>query len=179
MSGFDWLNLSPVWDEFSVRLSLTLLHSLWQGIVIAAIAAVTLRWLRRSTANSRYVVAGLALLCLPAVAAITYSTVEVPAGHARQDVPQLSEISLADANYKAVDDASALASVDHPMSQTFESRPSSVLEPRPESASLIADIPVVPIESEKVVANRWLTPLLPWLSTAYLIGVIAMLVRLL
>ena len=179
MSGFDWLNLSPVWDEFSVRLSLTLLHSLWQGIVIAAIAAVTLRWLRRSTANSRYVVAGLALLCLPAVAAITYSTVEVPAGHARQDVPQLSEISLADANYKAVDDASALASVDHPMSQTFESRPSSVLEPRPESASLIADIPVVPIESEKVVANRWLTPLLPWLSTAYLIGVIAMLIRLL
>ena len=172
MSGFDWFNLSPAWNEFSVRLSLTLLHSLWQGIVIAAIAAMALRWLRRSSANSRYIVAGLALLCLPISAAITYSTVEVPTGLARQDVPQLSEIS-------SVDDASATASVDPPMFQTFESRPSSVSEPRPESASLIADIPVVPIESEKVVANHWLTPLLPWLSTAYLIGVIAMLIRLL
>ena len=47
MNALEWLNLSPGWNEFSIRLSLTLLHSIWQGIVMVAIAAVALRCLRR------------------------------------------------------------------------------------------------------------------------------------
>ena len=65
-------------EIFSAKLSLMLLHSLWQGIAVVAVAAILLRVLAKSSANSRYMVACGAMLCLPILAALTFSFVEVP-----------------------------------------------------------------------------------------------------
>lgn len=187
MNALEWLNLSPGWNEFSIRLSLTLLHSIWQGIVMVAIAAVALRCLRRSSANSRYVVAGLALFCFPVAAAITYATLETPtelSRHERQDVPLTSNIHSAIANDKPVRDAAAGVAV------TKSNPRESIQELVPEPQTELADSTVSHVSSNNAVApiktktvsvptRHWLTPLLPWLSAAYLIGVVTMLVRLL
>ena len=98
MNAFDWFNMSPEWHSFSARLSLTLLHSLWQGIAVVAVAAVALRWLRQSSANSRYIVAGLALLCLPIAAALTYWMVELPVELASFRTPGVPETHSAVVN---------------------------------------------------------------------------------
>ena len=182
MNALEWLNLSPGWNEFSIRLSLTLLHLIWQGIVMVAIAAVALRCLRRSSANSRYVVAGLALFCFPVAAAITYATLETPTELSRQDVPLTSNIHSTIANDKPVRDAAA--SVDLTKSNPPESTQELVPEPQTELAdSTISHVPsntaATPIKTVSVPTRHWLTPLLPWLSAAYLIGVVTMLVRLL
>jgi bla regulator protein blaR1 len=46
------------------RLASTLLHFLWQGAVLAAVAAVALRLLARQSAEIRYAVAAGALLVM-------------------------------------------------------------------------------------------------------------------
>ena len=48
-----------------------LLHFLWQGSLIAVVAAVTLRLLRHSAADVRYVVAAIALSLMATMPVVT------------------------------------------------------------------------------------------------------------
>src|SRR3954451_11113687 len=64
------------------RLGWGLVHSLWQSTAVAMILAVTLRWLHRSPAGSRYLAACAALfmmVALPAATAIMVSPSSGPA----------------------------------------------------------------------------------------------------
>jgi formylglycine-generating enzyme required for sulfatase activity len=64
--------------ELLLRIALTLVHVLWQGVAIGAVAAIAATVLRRSSASSRYVLYSVALLCLPICVAVTLATVETP-----------------------------------------------------------------------------------------------------
>src|SRR5262245_15386591 len=57
---------------WSVRLGWALLHSLWQGAVLAVMAAVGLYLLRRRSANARYLIGCLALLLAAVAPAVTF-----------------------------------------------------------------------------------------------------------
>jgi bla regulator protein BlaR1 len=50
----------------------TLLHSLWQGVVLALVVAMLLRLLQRQAAMVRYRLAAIALLTLVGLAAVTF-----------------------------------------------------------------------------------------------------------
>ena len=70
MNGTQFLASQP-WVE---RLGWTLLHFLWQGIVIAALHAVAPRWLARASGpNTRYVLACAALAAMMAAPVFTWS----------------------------------------------------------------------------------------------------------
>lgn len=92
-----------------LKLSLALLHFLWQGVLIAAAAAVLMRVLGRRSASRRYAigVAGMALMATAPV--ITFCVVTPPAlsptdltGAAASD-ELLSEIARLDAMLAALD----------------------------------------------------------------------------
>ena len=65
-------------SPLAARLGWTCLHSLWQGLAIAALLAIALRLVpRRSSAatNARYLLATAALVALPVAAAATFAIV--------------------------------------------------------------------------------------------------------
>jgi beta-lactamase regulating signal transducer with metallopeptidase domain/LysM repeat protein len=61
------------------KLGWTLLHSLWQGGVIALLLVVLLRALRKSSANLRYVIACLGLTMIVLLPIVTFCIVPAPA----------------------------------------------------------------------------------------------------
>ena len=62
----------------SVRLGFTLLHFLWQGLLVAAVVAITLRLLRYRQANLRYIIATCALCALAVAPVATFIMIDVP-----------------------------------------------------------------------------------------------------
>ena len=76
----------------------TLLHFLWQGIVIALLIHWTLRLLANRTANVRYLV-GLGGLCLMAIAPVITLTALMP----RSDVPPIPVTTIAESREPASD----------------------------------------------------------------------------
>jgi len=64
----------PLWQ----RLTWTLLHFLWQGLAVAAVAATLLRAWPVRRARNRYVICLLALLAMAACPLVTFVLVEVP-----------------------------------------------------------------------------------------------------
>ncbi len=75
----QFTNLFSVFsDELAVRWLMTLLHFLWQGVVIGAVFAIAVRVQRNASARWRYGVSSVAFLCLPVCVVITFGIVEVP-----------------------------------------------------------------------------------------------------
>lgn len=65
----------PLSPPFAIRIGWVCVHSLWQGLLVAAILHVALRLIpRRSTAevNARYLLSIAALVALPLLAAVTF-----------------------------------------------------------------------------------------------------------
>ena len=60
MNGLDFLFDSSVWQQQAIRLSLTLLHFLWQGLLVGVVAAIALACFKRKSANARYLIACVA-----------------------------------------------------------------------------------------------------------------------
>jgi len=79
----------------------TILHSLWQGALIAGIAWIALRALRNFEARTRYRVAFAALALIPLLALGTFIRV--------YEAPQPIEFSAAQPYYIIIDDAPAIA----------------------------------------------------------------------
>ena len=59
-----------------VRLGWVLIHSLWQGLLVTALLAVVLAWLRGRSAGSRYGAAGTALAVVAILPIITLLTLD-------------------------------------------------------------------------------------------------------
>ena len=71
-------------QPWAQRLGWSLLHFLWQGLVIAALLTVAMTTLRRRSADLRYAVACMALAAMVAAPVVTFCV--MPAG-AIEDVP--------------------------------------------------------------------------------------------
>ena len=56
MSNFEFLIDGSVWQQQAIRLSLTLLHFIWQGLLVGVIAAIALKCCNRKSANTRYLI---------------------------------------------------------------------------------------------------------------------------
>lgn len=67
----EYLPLSDTMAPWIRPIGLTLLHALWQGLLIGALAAIALRALRQSSAQSRYATACIALAACVAWPALT------------------------------------------------------------------------------------------------------------
>ena len=76
MNAIHLLSAQP-WVE---RLGSTLLHFLWQGILIAALYAAARRWIARSSGpNVHYILACAALAVMAAAPVVTWSLLRPPA----------------------------------------------------------------------------------------------------
>jgi beta-lactamase regulating signal transducer with metallopeptidase domain/ubiquinone biosynthesis protein UbiJ len=105
-------------SPLAARLGWTCLHSLWQGLAIAAVLAIALRLVpRRSSAatNARYLLATAALVALPVAAAATFASVEPGVNPAAAEAT--SDAASATASRFARDGAARPASV--PQSPTI------------------------------------------------------------
>ncbi len=65
-------------SEFRVRLTIAFFHFLWQGAVIAIAAVAAGQVLRNAPVSFRYVLFSAALVCLPICVAITTTVVHLP-----------------------------------------------------------------------------------------------------
>ncbi len=73
---------------FTEAIGWTLLHSLWQGTLIAFLLGILLAVMHRRSAQARYVVSMAALLTLLAAAAATFCTLYFAGGHAPAGLSQ-------------------------------------------------------------------------------------------
>ncbi len=142
------MNFSPSRD-FLDCLGWTLLHFLWQGLVLAALLAVALRFLRRA-ANLRYL-AGCAALLLMALAPVaTFCSLHAPRATTPTEFIVLTS---------AVTDAA----VETP--QTAATTP-PIVTPAPKPSA------------DKITLPERLEAALPWLVAAWSLGVLALSCRL-
>lgn len=72
----SFLNLLD--HAFALRLTITLLHFLWQGTLVALVAVLASHVLRRTSAQSRYLLNVTALLLMAMCVPLTFARVSVP-----------------------------------------------------------------------------------------------------
>ncbi|MEX0713903.1 MAG: hypothetical protein WD278_16315, partial [Pirellulales bacterium] len=150
-------------SDFPVRLTLTLLHFLWQGCLIAGVIVAAGYCLRRASASARYAVNTGGLLLLAACPPLTYALIDVGAGNEPRN---------------SAEPARALQqSVAHPpASQAVEAGtlPGESLEPVPAAATVGLEgnhQPGANPVSELSSIDRFA----PYAALAYLVGVLSML----
>ncbi len=78
MSGFELPPSFDLLEAYGLRLSVTLLHFLWQGVLIGMLAVCVSRLLRHRSANARYVTNAVALSMMALCLAVTFVTTPVP-----------------------------------------------------------------------------------------------------
>lgn len=170
-------------ELFSAKLSLMLLHSIWQGVIVVAVAALLMRLLAKSSANSRYLVACGAMLCLPVMAVLTFCAAQVPVGM----LPDQTAMDVAPqepglvASFD-VEPNGALPSMTTKEGSGLSSNVSTLELPLVETDRSLDDSTSNGSAAVGTVSKRfarWLKPWMPWLSSMYLFGVAVMLIRLL
>ena len=93
---------SALADQWLVRaLGWAILHSLWQGVAIAAIVALLLRGLARSTANVRYLIACAGLAAMTAGWALTAASYAPARTTGRSLAPEATRAEVAPASSPA------------------------------------------------------------------------------
>jgi beta-lactamase regulating signal transducer with metallopeptidase domain len=162
--------LAAPWVE---PLGRTLLHFLWQGAVLGALAWVALRLAHKRSASLRYLVAGLLMLALAVAPIVTFlilaNTTPAPAPRATEALaqptngPALSTPTLAPASL-------ALPNAGYPPPSTLgQPNVSTTSTPHIPSAPIAHPFPW--LTGFLAVASRWMVPF-------WVIGVLAMGARL-
>ena len=178
MMNFE--HLLPLSNELCLRLALTLLHFLWQGLLVGAAAMLGARLLRTATASTRYMVFTTALLLLPVCVVITFQCIELPPS----DILTTSEHSAAVTTVEVVaypDMATPYADVEGESVPYNVRKPADFVmptksEPLPVSSGTQAvAVPQSTTEAPASNAIHWAT----YLVAGYLIGVAVFLLRLL
>jgi beta-lactamase regulating signal transducer with metallopeptidase domain/uncharacterized GH25 family protein len=159
--------------SFSYDVGMTLVHSVWQILLVAAIFAVANRLLARGPANLRYVTAYASLLfmlVLPLVTLVTLASQSRLREYEASRVAQRPESSR---------------SVDVPAYVPFRDPIEEITMPPAEISSELAAAPYVvstdnardtAVNSDPVSPLRW-SSILPWLSVAWSLGVIGLSLR--
>ena len=143
------------------RLGWALLHSLWQGALIALVLAVALHWLRRNRAATRHAVCLFAMMLLAASVAGTAWRIR-PASAAAHGSRPLVE-NAARGGMQA-EPAAPLPAPDI----SFE------IAPLPDRAS---SAPGGAVTSSTRSWREQLEPLLPWISAMWMAGVALLTLR--
>lgn len=168
--------LESIPSEAATRVCLTLAHSLWQFGMLALLAWLVARWLKRS--SQQYLVH---------VAALLTGLLLLPATFAVIDVPSLASDAIDFEEVVGIDEASP-GSIEEAQS-VYPAKPAgefaSAEQVEFETRAPFQDSP--PEESMAKPGNpkadatrlRQLAKVAPWLLCVYLLGVLAMLARLL
>ena len=166
------------------RLTVTLLHFLWQGAFIGVIAAVLSRMLFRASSQLRYTIHLAALVAMCSCLPVTFSVVTVPERVSVTEVPTAEATTFV----TAID-----GHVSQPSSPILTTDATPILI-APIDSSELADAgvsPHQPISPQKTPAvvmtisgkadpltERYLRRLAPYVTGIYLAGVVMLLVRL-
>ena len=175
--GSIFLFDSSVWQQQAIRLSLTLLHFLWQGLLVGVVAAIALACFKRKSANARYLIACVAFFSLPLLAAATFWLVEIPTevAFASPSPIESGEATLAKPAKIAVSPVQPLLIETSTTSDAVlptESAPAPMLENIPEVEA------VPPVIVPKPARLTAIYQFLPWVAAAYVIGALVLLLRL-
>lgn len=173
--GFDLI--------FCERLTVTLLHFLWQGGAIGVVAAVLSQMLFRASSQVRYITHFAALFAMFCCLPITFSLVTVPElGMVTAAFEKKTTVSTADGG----DIRNLQLPIPAPDANPILIDPNAVSKMAEESVS--SDQPISPPESPTAVttisgeadpeADRYLPRLAPYVTAIYLAGVVLLLVRL-
>lgn len=166
------------WYEQAIRLSITLLHFLWQGVLVGLVAAVALQFCKQKSANFRYTLVCGAFFCLPLLAIATFAITEAPTKISsiatRENVADGAEMmSFAPSDLQAkVDALEGSALPDHGAKDTNVAGMDSGV-----SNSITAES-VGPKNAESASAIEVIYPFLPFVAACYIAGVLLMLLRL-
>lgn len=163
----DWLQLPAI-----QRLGWTLLHFLWQGTIIAWVAAMVLALLRNRSAAARYVAACGAMLLLGAAPAVTFFLVQAEPAALMATAPAAAKGSLVPA--KSRDALPDLAAVGGSSAAVAEATSVAMDTTPPQSITA----PSAPEPSRLDRLLRSLAPFLSWMVAAWLLGVLALSIRL-
>ncbi|MEL6108437.1 MAG: M56 family metallopeptidase [Planctomycetota bacterium] len=163
--GFDWQALSQ-------RLLLMLIHFTWQATLVSGFLALTLRWLPRDRARSRYAVSVGGLILLPMAALLTLL----------QATPQSRSFAnrAEAANHQGLVDPAVIASLESDAARLSAPPPdgreptgapaNEVLRSDPRATSDVDErwTATIPVSFHQVA---------PWVSALYSLGVLWMLAR--
>jgi len=142
-------------QEIVQRLGWTLLHFIWQAVVVSVLLAILLRALCKSSANLRYIISCLALVLIILLPAITIKLIPVSVPQSEQRTAQ----NLIEGTESRLQEEKIKSSVLHP--------PSSVSEELKQSES----IPLASTKSWKQRAAEFFEPALPYIVSGWLFGV--------
>lgn len=177
MNGLDFLLDGSVWQQQAIRLSLTLLHFVWQGVLVGVVAAIALACFNRKSANTRYLIACVAFFGLPLLAAATFWLVEVPV-----DVAIVSPGAIENGDPILAESLPIADSSVQPLLVDASPTSKAVLPSESAAAPRLENKPAVRVLPEAIVSQTAglaaIYPLLPWVAAAYLTGALALLLRL-
>ena len=139
------------YHDFLDCLGWTLVHFLWQGLIIAALTAGVLRLLRRHSTNVRYLAGCFALLLMAAAPVATFYSLN----HAEENPTLTFTVRIFDAADTTVESTRQTAS---------PARPAVAIAPKP--------------IARKTTFPELLEASLPWLVAAWSVGVLALSCRL-
>ncbi|HHH76732.1 MAG TPA: hypothetical protein ENL03_06885, partial [Phycisphaerae bacterium] len=169
--------------ELSGRMTLTLLHFLWQAAVIATAALMLIRMLRPGRPQVRYAILLSALAMMAACPIVTFSVVSVPPVNSQVEIASVPEpVDAMPSGVVELPHESAhivIASGDtvaRPAANVKHIAPKGtqgLQEQSPDETSIGQDQPVT------VSVLGWVRPAGPYLSALYLAGVCLMLLLLL
>jgi len=136
-------------QEVVYKLGLSLLHSLWQGGMVALLLVVFLRVLRKSSANLRYIIACLGLAVIVLLPVVTFYV--VPASTPTSDTESVAgfPVPVTERSYKIYD-------TDTPLQRAAEY------------------MQIFPTISWKQRAKNFCTSALPYIVFGWFIGVLAL-----
>lgn len=133
MSEF-WFALNE--EETSLRIAVTLLHFLWQGIAIGALVFLSNWFLRQASASSRYALHGIALFLMPLCVVLTFAVADVPDSWRTAR----GETAIAEATNDAAEVSSTSGHL--PETNTIAESPSDSEPPSDYDAAVVRDLPL-------------------------------------
>jgi len=147
-------------ETMIVKLGWTLIHFLWQGVLLAILSAIVLRLLRRRSSNVRYLTSCIALLLMVVLPVVTIQFIKA---EAVVSAPVVFEEPI-DIGPVAI---APLEILERP-AVTISAKPVAPFEPQIRTASVEPDVPL----TERFTA--FCEPLLPFIVIGYLLGVFAL-----
>ena len=147
-------------QEFIYRFGWTLVHFVWQGLVIALTISLVLWFLKTKSSNGRYLVGCLGLIMMAVMPIITFISLNqgevITSNNIFIEEPLISSTTIPEVTSETL-----VESVPVDITSTHDS------------------VYLPPIEKSELNLSEAVVPFLPWLSLCWFVGVCLLSVRLL
>ena len=163
-------------SEFAHRLTMTLLHFLWQALVAGLIVRLAATLLRRSAARVRYLVNTTTMLGMAACVPITFAAIALESGEVAST--ETGRITDGEGNVDSPDSGQLSTSVSLRDSWNGVDEPKRILPPV-SAVEQGADQQQVITNDEGAMTFALIHEYAPWVVSAYFVGVVCLLIRLL